>query len=459
MSNNGGDVGPSGQRNINTIIGYCMWTSLGLVMIALVGIHHTEAVRDARYIIGLIVIYTWHALLILATCILLRFIRRREKFHRAQLVFWPSRCRHCADALIAPQSSIVNILTTDHEENLNTDSNSVETSTTSMSSIDAFQSISRNGSNPCTEENGSENDRTSGNLNSVMLSLTSNIHGAQSSSRFKIHTTNRAVVNVFIILSVIYCMGALDNTIGAIACYVQGQISVVTFIEATVQLLIDFVFVSVAIVFSACYYDAKFVRTFQNIFMLLLLTALSIWITIIDFSSLFRGLTDQQYESDNSTAKCRPNTTFTIILRQIDLLTEPFFAEASVIALGLLTHLWRSFVPKPSLQVQDRHFAYRLFERKGIANMLYRLTSNIRRSCRMYLTSRQFGESDNHLLRREHSRSGRLSTFVRANWSLSFILNALIFAVSMFLMFGSDDFGADNKDVYLRWCIEIAAYL
>ena len=448
----------NGQRNINALIGFCMWTCLGLVAILLSRVPSIEAVQDASHVIWSILHFMWLSFLTFNTFLVMGFIRNREKFHRTHVVFWPSRCRHCAKVLLASrhlESSTDNILKSGNEEIANPGIDNLQSASSSVSIID---NILTNSSNPCMEENCSENQPISDNEHCMIWSFNCNNHGTHSSARFKIHELSRAVVNVFTVFCVICCIGILNDTAITLSCYVQGKVSVVTFVPKIIWLLLYFIFNSVMIVFVECYYDARFVRTFKTLLVASMLTAMCIWLTIIHFSNHFQGFTDQEEESNNSTLKCLLNTTFTGILHQIDTITIPFYFETSIIALGLATHMWKLFVTKPSLQVQYRPFAFRVFNQKAIVQWFHEITSRIRKALRSNCSSFQFGSDINRLRSRQQPIS-RLLKLVRFSWSLSLLINALFFAASLFLIFGNDEVDANNQDVYLRWCIDIANML
>ena len=456
----GRSEGSNGQRNINTIIGFCMWTSLGLVAILLSRLDSIDAVLDTRHDIALVVEYMWCLLMIVTFTVGIRFIRNMERFHKAEVVFWPSRCRHCVEALFGPQyarSSTGNTVMADDGETSNPDSDDFELNLITTSSIANVHENPRSRRNPHTDGNTSENLPDSGNPNSAICSSTRYSHGIHLSQlNLKSHAINRAVLNVFMVFCFICCVGILDEAAYSIACYAQGEISVGNLVGDLIADLIYFVLVWVIVLTCHCYFDAKFVRTFQNLLMVSLMTALSIWVTMKRFTEHFSGLMD---EANEFPTYCFPNTTDTIILHQIDKIIIPFYVETSVISLGLATQLWKSFVPKPlSMQEQNIPTFLRAIEWKGVPALLNRLISKIRRGCRRNHSSRQNGSTDNRLLpHREHN--WEISKFVRVSWTLSLLLNAILFAVSMFLMFGSDELDAPNHDVYLRWCVEIAAYL
>ena len=164
--------------------------------------------------------------------------------------------------------------------------------------------------------------------------------------------------------------------------------------------------------------------------MVSLFTTLSIWITMVRFTEHFKGLMG---EANEFTTYCFPNTSTTNMLYQIDKIIIPFYVETSVISLGLATQLWKSFVPKPlSMQEQNSPPFLRAIEGKGVPDLLNKWNSKISRGCRRNHASRQNGSTDNRLLpHREHN--GERSKFVKVSWTLSLLLNALLFAVSKLL--------------------------
>ena len=278
----------------------------------------------------------------------------------------------------------------------------------------------------------------------------------------KLHATNRAVINVFIIFCVICCIGILDETAYTLVCYAQGDLSLLQdFVESLIADLIYFVLVCAVIAFGNCYYNARFVRTSQNVLVSSFLTALCIWLTIIRFSEHFNGFLDQTDESHVSAPYCFPNTTLTNILYQIDKIIIPFYSEVAVIALGLSIQMWKSFVPKPSHQVQnelDRSSVCPVFAGRGTKNVLKKLVSKIKLGCRRNLTSKRIDNNNCQLFFYQVYDTSLLK-YVRLVWSISLILNLTLFAAFMHLMLGGSDTYDQNETVYILWCIEIAAYL
>ena len=437
-----------------------MWTSFGLVTILLSRLDSIDADLDARHDIALVVGCMWLVLMIVTFIVGIRFIRNRERFHKAEVVFWPSRCRHCAETLFGPQyagSSTGNTFMAGDGENSNPDSGDFESNLISTSSIAKVHEHPRSIRTSHTDGNTSGNLPDSGNPNSANCSSTRYSHGIHFSQlNLKSHAVNRAVLNVFMVFCFICCVGILDETAYSIACYAQGEISVGMLVGDLFADLIYFVLVWVIVLTCPCYFDAKFVTTFQNLLMVSLMTALSISVTMLRFTEHFSGLID---EANEFPTYCFPNTTTTNILYQIDKIIIPFYLETSVISLGLATQLWKSFVPKPlSMQEQNSPHFLRAIEGKVVPDLLNRLISKISRGCRRNHASRQKGSTDNRLLpHREHH--WEMSKCVKVSWTLSLLLNAILFAVSMFLMFGSDELDDPNHEVYSRWCVEIAAYL
>ena len=184
--------------------------------------------------------------------------------------------------------------------------------------------------------------------------------------------------------------------------------------------------------------------------------ALSIWLAITQFTKQLDVLIDEKVESNHS-ATYDLNTTSTHFLDEVHRITIPFYAETSAIILGISIQIWKAFVPKPSIQIENIS-SVQVFERRRIVNVLIRLVSKIRQGCRSDSISLRFRSSDDWPLRHGEHR-GRVLTFVRTTWCLSLLVNALFIAGSMFLMFSSDNFNSKNQDAYISWCIEIAAYL
>ena len=220
----GRSEGSNGQRNINTIIGFCMWTSLGLVAILLSRLDSIDAILDTRHDIALVVGYMWFVLMIVTFTVGIRFIRNMERFHTAEVVFWPSRCRHCVEALFGPQyarSSTGNTVMADDGETSNPDSDDFELNLITTSSIANVHENPRSRRNPHTDGNTSENLPDSGNPNSAICSSTRYSHGIHLSQQLnlKSHAINRAVLNVFMVFCFICCVGILDEAAYSIACY------------------------------------------------------------------------------------------------------------------------------------------------------------------------------------------------------------------------------------------------
>ena len=327
----------SRRRNTNLMIGFCMWTALGLAVI-LVGYNSTDAVVIARNNIVEIIVCMWLALVALTTFMLIRFIRNSERFHKTQVVFWPSHCRHCAEILrVTKKSSAVNDDETADDEHFHSENYDTESASSNLSSDDDSQNISRNRRVPSIEENSSENqqivrtpDMPDGpTSSSACINTSINRETRVSPIHSHTHATNRAVVNVFIVFTFICCVGIVNEIICGFAYYTQERRSLTEVVYSTINDFILLLFSSVLIVFIDCYHDARFVQTFQNHLTLSMLIALSIWLAITQFSKQLDVLIDAKDESNHS-ATYDLNITSTHFLDEVNRITTPFYAETSV---------------------------------------------------------------------------------------------------------------------------------
>ena len=447
----------SRRRNTNLMIGFCMWTALGLTWI-LAGSNSTDAVGTARNTFLDIMECMWLASVALTTFMLIRFIRNSARFHKTQVVLWPSRCCHCAEILrVTKRSSAVNDDETADDEHLHSENYDTESASSNLSRDDDSQSISRNIRVPSIEENSSANQSTVRTPDGTTSSSPCTNHETQFSPlHYHIHAANRAVVNVFTVFTFICCVGIFNEIIRGFTYYSQGRRSSTEIVYDTIYNFLYLIFLSVVIVFIDCYHDARFVYTFHNHLTLSMLMAQSIWLAISEFSKKLDVLIDEKVESNHS-ATYNFNTTSTHFLDEVNRIAVPFYAETSAINLGISIQIWKAFVPKPSLQVENTS-SVPVFERRRIVNLLIRFVSKIRQGCRSDSISLRFRSSDDWPLRHGEHR-GRVLTFVRTTWCLSLLVNTLFIAGPMFLMFSSDNFNSKKQDAYISWCIEIAAYL
>ena len=452
----------SRRRNTNIMIGICMWTALGLAGI-LAGSNSTDAVGTARKNIGAIIVLMCLASVALTSFMLLRFIRNSERFHKTQVVFWPSRCRHCAEILrVTKISSAVNDDKTDDDEHLHSENYDTESASSNLSSDDDSQNISRNNCAPSMEENSSENQpivRTPDGATSSSACINTSINRETHFSSLHSHThaTNRAEVNVFIVFTCICCVGILNGIIRVFVHYSQGRKLVAEVSFETIFDFIFFLFLPVLIVFIDRYHDARFIHTLQNHSTLTMVLALSIWMVIFQFSRQLDVLIDEKDDCNHST-RYASKTTYHHFQHEVHRITIPFYMEASVMILAISIQIWKSFIPKPSLQVENYPLV-QVSERSRIVNLLRRLVSKMRQGCRGDSIPLRFGSTDDRPLPHWMHHHWRVLRFIRVTWSLTLLVNALFLAVSMFLMFRGDYFDSKNQDAYVRWCVEIAAYL
>ena len=455
-SANQGGTQFNGQKYTTLTLAICIWTGLGLSLGLFLILPSNNDFEGARSAISLADTCIVFSAMILTTFMMARFIRNREKFHKDQVVFWPSRCRHCAEALYAPtyqKYSTEEISEIGSEENFNLRfGNSV-----SFSSCDHLRresSISRRNQTP---SEGSSRSESASVAAYPERSPVHTYHKERVYSQNAIHIQNRAVVNVFKVFCFVTLVGVLDGFIFTVVCFRQGDYSLFTKVKRSFIYINHLGFYSVLFLFIECYFNAVFVYTFQNLFTVSLLMAVSIWIASVRLSNYIFDMLEIGFRPEtyiNATTDCELTGIFGRVLLHMYEITDPFVTENALIVLGLSMQVWNSFVLKSSLYLQSDRANFRSSKTRGIVYSLRKIISKFQ-CCKTIEASWQ-DESGNEQLLASRKHDTRL---VKLAWVISVFTNILLLAVSLFSIFACDELFPHNCDEYLRWCIEILIYV
>ena len=310
---------------------------------------------------------------IFTLCMEIRFILRKEKFHRSQTVFWPKRCCHCFQ-MLSHEDSGTRTAPVSHERD---DTNSEEitnailsATSTSIQECARYSSSTQlhDGALNHLSDTSNENERLEHtNSETPITSLEtpclvrrcsmtpmSGSNGEVShglcTGKHLLPGPHRALLNVYGVFCFVSCVGMFLQSIRYCICYGQGEYPAwKTFrhVAANMGIIIA---LPTTLAFVNAYIDAFYVDSYQNLVTIALLLILSIWKCADCVLRPIKILLESRYSNNETvTVFCRINGTFFDIYDHIDHIAGPFYTETSMIMLGISLQLWSSFVSKTSI--------------------------------------------------------------------------------------------------------------
>ena len=125
------------------------------------------------------------------------------------------------------------------------------------------------------------------------------------------------MVNVFKVFCFVTLVGVLDGFIFTAVCFKQGDYSFFTKVKRSLIYINHLGFYSVLFLFIECYFNAVFVYTFQNLFTVSLLMAVSIWIASVKLYNYIFDMLEIGFRPDtyiNATTDCKLTGIFGRVL-------------------------------------------------------------------------------------------------------------------------------------------------
>ena len=298
--------------------------------------------RNSQQAILSVIEYMCDTAMIITALTAIRYIRKREKFHRDHTVLWPSRCYHCARVL-NPEGTL---MCTNQENQANSDSDSA--GVTNPESLSGFSSnlIQETCQEPVA-------CHASGSNPHCLIPISTMNGNSQESCKEK--SKNRALINVFSIFCFVCCTGLFIEIVRNFICYAHGDYSTTTIIAYSVTNFVIICTLPTVLSFVNAYTDAVFVDSYQNLFTAALLLSLSIWQCATRMIQPIGVLLRVRYDDDNGTLhfECQLNSTFGDVFKYIDHTVSPVYTEMSITMLVISLQLWNSFVSKTFITLEN----------------------------------------------------------------------------------------------------------
>ena len=419
--------------------------------------------------------------MIFIVCMEIRFIRRKEKFHRAQTVFWPKRCCHCFQ-MLSPQDKWTHADPVSHERD---DSKSEETTNPILSAT--LTSIQET-----CERYSSSTPLQDGALNHLQLSDTSNEnerleHTTSEISRTSLETPclvrrcsitptsgsngdisqgsctgkhlpgqHRALLNVYGVFCFVSCVGLFLESIRHFICYGQGEYSAWITFSYVAPNMGFIILLPSTLAFVNAYIDAFYVDSYHNLFTIAPLLILSIGKCAgVVFEPIEMLLASRYSNNESLQVSCRINGTFFDIYDHIDHIAGPFYTETSMIMLGISLQLWSSFVSKTSINSR----------RNPIATESCKLDISFSRRCSISLNFKQCLRRFLNLIRSKNSEnqplisrytSHRFPKVRFVTWIVFVTANLPYLGLSLMYVFHPSEIAEQYHEYNISMSVEIA---
>ena len=313
----------SKSLNLTIFIGLeatvCMCLILGTHVVS------TDSERKSLEPILAAIQYLCEIAMIINVFMLVRYIRKKEKFHLDQTVFWPTRCYHCARMLNLEGT----LLPTDQENQPGSDSDNEGVTNPDSNGLcsnllQEAVACNASGSNP-----------------HCLISI-SRMNDGNSQESFKGNTKNRALINVFRVFCVVSGAGLFVETIRKFLCYAHGDYSTTTIIAYSVTNFVIICTLPIILSFVNAYTDAVFLDSYQNLLTSTLILFVSIWQCATRTSEPIGKFLRVRHEDDNVTvhSTCDMNNTIKYVFDYIDRTVSPIYTETSITLLGISLQIW-----------------------------------------------------------------------------------------------------------------------
>ena len=300
--------------------------------------------------------YGFEVLELINVCVAFVYIRRKEKFHRKQYIFWPNRCCHCA--LVLRQE----IRRADSEIQGNVESTNEEASypesrdfTLHFVQGDARHHVDIPTRSLNSDHAPTETAEETFLLSSIPFAETNNICQHSCPGK-RVHSQNRAMIKVFCVFCFASTLGLIVEIIRNFRCYAQDQYSATLIVSSTTLYAAIIVEFLIIIVFVEGFNDAVFLDSNKNLYFIALTIFLPLWKGTEYMFKPIGGLleSDQSYnETHNETIAnhqfCYLNDTLGDIFRHDDHVMRPIYTELFFILIPIVLQMWNSFVPKTSI--------------------------------------------------------------------------------------------------------------
>ena len=407
---------------------------------------------------------------IITLFIVFLYIRRKEKFHRDQTVFWPTRCRHCAHVLNPVRS--LHYVESDIQGGIA--SNNEETSPL-VSPTNTSHLVEGEGLNSTTTTTTTINDISMrhmdistndfyllepGNSTSQsVLPFPGNDSSRNSCTENTFHVQNRVLMKVFSVFCSICSLGVITEIIKYFLCYAEGNgPSTMTLISRTISAIIMSLAIPLLIVFGEGFTDAIFLDSYTNLCAIALMLFWCIWESAIRLHGPINKLLKSYRNYNISNADLMVNHTDcfkdTELFGHIDHMMKPFYTETSLILLAIALQWWNSFVPRTSITLNtnslesETHTVDLSFPWKKIFSF------NIKRSVRRIQQLCHLSETEPLL---SINSSLRFASCFNLTWFIVLIANLPYMCLSFYFAFGPNHSETDSFYEYAAlWSFETA---
>ena len=398
------------------------------------------------------------------------YIRRKEKFHRDQTVFWPTRCRHCAHVLNPvsglhyAESDIQGGIASNNEETSSLvsrdTSHPVEGQGLSSTTATAVNDISltRHMYIPTNAFNLLDATTESGNSPSQsMPPFPGNDSSRNSCTENTFHVQNRVLMKVFCVFSFICSIGLITEIIHYFLSYAEGIVPTMKIVSHTISNVAMLLAIVLMIVFGEGFTGAIFLDSYTNLCTIALMLFWCIWESARLLSGPINKLLEsyRNYNKSNEDAMVNHTGCFkdTELFGHIDQMMKPFYTETSLILLAIALQWWNSFVRRTSITLNtnslecETHTLDLSFPWKKIFS--FDITRCVRRIQRL----RHFSEREPLLF---INSSMRFSSCFYLTWFIVLIANLPYMCLSFYFAFGTNHLETDSfYEHAVLWSFEI----
>ena len=424
----------SRSLNLTIFIGLYATVSMCLTLGPFVVPTHSDRMSQNAILFGLVVLCG--IAMIIAALMAIRYIRKQDKFHFDQTVFWPTRCFHCARLLNLEGT----LLRTDQENQPGSDSDN--------------EGVTNPNSNRFSSNLIQDTCHASGS-NHCLISI-SRMNYGNSQESFKGNTKHRALINILSVFCFVCGAGLFVRTIREFLCYAHGDISIATIIGHSANNFVIICALPIIISFAKAYADAVFLDSYQNLLTITLILSVSIQQCA---SRMFRPigkLLRHHYADLNVTVHSSwgLNNTLSDVFDYIELTVSPMYTETSITLLAISLQLWNSFVSKTSTTLESDQVLTREYYHKLSLNWVRELLLKLKTNFAKFAGSCRCTRRKNEALMTVSS-SPPFSRTLYIAWTLLIVANVPYLGFSLYFVYRSHDIYYSFHEICIMWSLEI----
>ena len=263
---------------------------------------------------------------------------------------------------------------------------------------------------------------------------------------------HRSLVNAFMIFSICAIIAIPLASIGNILCMVSNGRQLFLGVLVTIEDVLMLALIPITAKFAFTYYDAVFLTTPHNLYIIVVYLAGGIWISAVKIAKPISGLLGSKFYSPNAL-DCSLNGTYGDILAVSESILTPFYSECAIIATGIMWEMWSSFVPKEACRLSTGVPPLIRPHKSSSPCLLRRIMPR----WKLRWFRRHRGLESQRLIK--NIQKERLEDCLVTTWILSAIQSTVYFATCLYFVRKYEASSSHTENLYIAWSIETAFIL